>query len=328
MRRREFITLVGGTAVAWPMGVQAQQPSKVRRIAVLSQGSIHTHPTPVFRAFLERLREVGWIEGQNLSIDWRFSEGSAAPLGRLAAELVDRQVEVIVTTPTEPTIAAKRATSNIPIVFIQVGNPIQAGIVTNLARPDANVTGMSALGSDLAGKRLALLKEALPSATRISILWNRPSKGAAMVLDETLAACKSLGIEPQDIGVSERAEFDHAFDAAVSNRSAAILVIDDPVILGHVETVTNIAAVRKLPLFSSYSQFVTNGGFMAYGPDLPSLFRRGAEYVDLILHGARPADLPVEQPDKFKLILNLKTARLLGIDIPPTLLARADEVIE
>jgi putative ABC transport system substrate-binding protein len=235
--------------------------------------------------------------------------------------LVDRQVEVIVTTPTEPTIAAKRATSNIPIVFIQVGNPIQVGIVTNLARPDANVTGMSALGTDLAGKRLALLKEALPSATRISILWNRPSKGAAMVLDETLAACKSLGIEPQDIGVSERAEFDHAFDAAVSNRSAAILVIDDPVILGHV-------AVRKLPLFSSYSQFVTNGGFMAYGPDLPSLFRRGAEYVDLILHGARPADLPVEQPDKFKLILNLKTAKLLGIDIPPTLLARADEVIE
>ena len=147
--------------------------SKVRRIAVLSQGSIHTHPTPVFRAFLERLREVGWIEGQNLSIDWRFSEGSAAPLGRLAAELVDRQVEVIVTTPTEPTIAAKRATSNIPIVFIQVGNPIQAGIVTNLARPDANVTGMSALGTDLAGKRLALLKEALPSATRISILKRR-----------------------------------------------------------------------------------------------------------------------------------------------------------
>jgi putative ABC transport system substrate-binding protein len=247
LRRREFIILFGGTAVvALPMGVQAQQS---RHIAVLSQGSIHTHPTPVFRAFLDGLRESGWIVGQNLSIDWRFSEGSAGPLGRLAAELVDRQVEVIVTSPTEPTIAAKRATSNIPIVFVGVADPIQAGIVTNLARPDANVTGMSTVSTDIAGKRLALLKEALPSATRISILWNRPSKGAALILHEMQAACKKLGIEPQDIGVSEHTEIDHALDSAVSNRSAAIVVIDD------LSCRDMWKRLRKLLLCESYRSF-------------------------------------------------------------------------
>ena len=261
-------------------------------------------------------------------IEWRFSEGSAVPLARLAAELVEKNVEVIVTTPTQPTIAAKQATSTIPIIFVQVADPLVSGIVANLARPDANVTGMSSLAPDIAGKRLALLKEALPTLKRVSVLWNRPSKGSAFVLEEVTAAGRSLNIELQDIGVSEVTGFDRAFDAAVSNKSEAVVVIDDPVMLGQVEAVTRIAAARKLPLASQYSPYAVGGGLMAYGPNLQSLYRRGAEYVDRILHGDKPANLPVEQPETFTFVLNLKTAKALSIEISPGLLARADEVIE
>jgi putative ABC transport system substrate-binding protein len=328
MRRREFITLVGGAAAAWPLAARAQQPGQVRCIGVLSQGSIHNHPTLMFRTFLERLRELGWIENQGLLIDWRFSEGSDAPLARLATELVDKNVEVIVTTPTQPTIAAKNATSTIPIVFLQVADPLLSGIVKNLGRPEANVTGMSGLAPDIAGKRLALLKEALPDVKRVSILWNRPSRGAALVVEEMRTACKRLHIDLQDIGVSETVEFGGAFDAAVSNKSSAVVVIDDPVMEGHAEVVTRIAAARKLPLVSVYSHYAFKGGFMAYGPDLQTIYRRGAEYVDRILRGDKPANLPVEQPTKFAFVLNLKTARALGIEVGPTLLALADEVIE
>jgi len=194
MRRREFIMLVGGSAVAaLPQIALGQQQSSIRRIGVLSQGSIHNHPTPEFRAFLERLGELGWTENQNLLIEWRFSEGSDVPLARLAAELIAKNVEVIVTTPTQPTIAAKQATSTIPIIFVQVADPLVSGIVANLARPDANVTGMSSLAPDIAGKRLALLKEALPTLKRVSVLWNRPSKGSTFVLEEITAAVPGAG---------------------------------------------------------------------------------------------------------------------------------------
>ena len=328
MRRREFIGLLGGAALWLPRVALGQPQSPIRRIGVLSQGSIHSHPTREFRGFLERLRELGWIENHSLLIEWRFSEGSAAPLARLATELVEKNVEVIVTTPTQPTIAAKHATSTIPIVFVGVADPLLSGIVTNLARPDANVTGLSTLNIDLAGKWLALLKETLPGLKRISILWNRPSKGSAQVFEEMRAACKSLDIEPYDIGVSEAAEFDRALDVAVSNKSAAVVVIDDTVMRGHAEAVTRIAASRKLPLVSIYSEYAIHGGLMAYGPNLQSIYRRGAEYVDRILRGDKPANLPIEQPDKFTLILNLKAAKSLGIEIPLALVARADEVIE
>jgi len=328
MRRREFIRLVGGSVAALPRIALGQQQSGIRRIGVLSQGSIHNHPTPEFRAFLERLRDLGWTENRNLLIDWRFSEGSDVPLARLAAELVEKNVEVIVTTPTQPTIAAKQATSTIPIIFVQVADPLVSGIVTNLARPDANVTGMSSLSTDIAGKGLALLKEALPTLKKVSVLWNRPSKGATFVLEETKAAGRSLNIEVQDIGVSEATEFDRAFDAAVSNKSAAVVVLDDPVMLGHVEDVTRIAAARKLPLASQYAQYAVGGGLMAYGANLQSLYRRGAEYVDRMLRGDKLANLPVQQADKFTFVLNLKTAKALNIEISPNLLARADEVIE
>jgi putative ABC transport system substrate-binding protein len=327
MRRREFITLISG-ATAWPVVARAQRTGQIRRIGVLTQGSINSHPTPPFRAFLNALHGAGWDEGHNLKIEWRFSEGSAEPLSRLANELVELPVELIITAPTEPTIAAKRATSKIPIVFVQVADPVRSGIVTNLARPDANVTGMSALATDIAGKRLALIKEALPNTRLISVLWNRPSKGAALILDELLIAGKRLGIELQDVGVDQAAEIEAALRMAADKRSSLVAVIDDPVLQGHIETVIRIAEGLKLPLVSQSAPYARSGGLMAYGPDLNELYRRGAEYVNRILRGAKPGDLPVQQPDKFNLILNLKTAKALGIEFPALLLARADEVIE
>jgi putative ABC transport system substrate-binding protein len=327
-RRRAFITLLGGAAAAWPLTAGAQQRERTRRIGVLSQGSIHSHPTPVLRTFLERLHELGWIENQSLLIDWRFSEGSDAPLAGLAADLVGKKVEVIVTAATQPTIAAKSATSTIPIVFVRVVDPLLSGVVKNLARPEANVTGISSLSKDIAGKRLALFKETLPDMKRISVLWIRSSRGAAQTLEEIQTACQTLGIDLQDIGVSEAAEFDGVFDAAVGNKSTAVVVLDDSIMEEHAEVVTRIAAARKLPLLSTYPHYVINGGFMSYGPDLRIIYRRGAEYVDRILRGDKPAILPIELPTKFALVINLKTAKALGLAIPDKLLALADEVIE
>jgi putative tryptophan/tyrosine transport system substrate-binding protein len=208
VRRREFITLISGAA-AWPVVARAQRPEQIRRIGVLTQGSIVSHPTPPFRALLDALQQAGWDEG-NLKVEWRFSEGSAEVLPRLANELVELRVELIITAPTEPTLAAKQATSTIPIVFVQVADPVRSGVVTNLARPDANVTGMSALATDIAGKRLALIKEALPNTKLISVLWNRPSKGAALILDEFLIAGRLLGIELEDVGVDKAEEIEAA----------------------------------------------------------------------------------------------------------------------
>jgi putative ABC transport system substrate-binding protein len=327
MRRRQFLGLVGGAAT-WPVNAWGQQPEQVRRIGVLTQGSRNAHPSPPFRAFLAGLHEAGWDDGRNLKIEWRFSEGSAEPLPRLAQELVKLPVEVIVTAPTEPTLAAKRATSTIPVVFVQVADPVQSGIVTNLARPDANVTGMSAVATDITGKRLALIKEALPNTKLVSVLWNRSSKGAALILDEYAIAGKRLGVELQDLGVDKAAEIEAALRRAADNGVSVVAVIDDPVMQGHAEGVIRIAEGLKLPLVSISAQYARGGGLMSYGPDLNDLYRRGAEYVNRILRGSKPRDLPVQQPDKFNLILNLKTAKTLGLEFPALLLARADEVIE
>jgi putative ABC transport system substrate-binding protein len=336
MRRREFLRLVGGTAATWsstwpstwPIAARAQEAGQQRRIGVLTQGSVHAHPSPPFRAFLKTLQDAGWEEGRNLKIEWRFSEGKAEPLPGLARELVQIPVEVIITAPTEPTLAAKRATSTIPIVFVQVADPVQSGVVTNLARPDANVTGMSALATDIAGKRLALVKEALPNIRHMSVLWNKPSKGAVLIRDELLAAARQLDIEIQDTGVNNVEEIEGALREAAAKLSTLVAVIDDPVMQGHMEAVVRIATSLRMPVVSQSAGYVRSGGFMSYGPDLNELYRRGAEYVNRILRGAKPSDLPVQQPEKFSLILNLKTARAFGIEFPALLLARADEVIE
>jgi putative tryptophan/tyrosine transport system substrate-binding protein len=329
MKRREFLTLLGATAAASidrPRAARAQP--KIRRLGVLSQGSIRTHPTPMFRTFQQGLRDLGWVEGQNLAIEWRFSEGSAEPLPRLAAELVGVPVELIVASPTRPALAAKEATSTIPIVFIQVADPIQSGIVTNLARPGANITGLSTIGSDLSGKRLELLKEALPGAERVAVLWNRPSEGSALVFRELQFSSRELGIELQDIGISDPGELRDAVEFAIRRHVGAIMVIDDPVIASHRPQILQLASKAALPLFSIYSDYADAGGLMAYGPSLQAIYWRGATYVDRILRGAKPSDLPVEQPSIFELVINLRTAKTLGLELAPTLIARANRVVE
>jgi putative ABC transport system substrate-binding protein len=328
MRRREFITLLGGAAATWPAAARAQQPTKMRRLGILSQGSVHTHPTPAFQAFLQGLRELGWVDGQNLVIEWRFSEGNVDPLRRLASELVDLPVDVIVANATPPALAAKAATDTIPVVFIQIAAPVESGLVASLARPGANVTGLSNMLPDFNGKRLELLKEILPAAARVAVLWNTTNQASELVFRELQLASSRIGLELKDVGVSAGGELKDAVASAARAGVAAVVVIDDTVIASHLTEIVPLAARFALPIFSQYSEFVDGGGLMSYGPSLRAIYRRGAFYVDRILKGAKPGDLPVEQPVKFELVINLKTAKVLGLTVPPQLLARADEVIE
>jgi len=331
VRRREFLTLLGGAAASsalWTRAVGAQPPTRVRRVGVLSQGSASTHPTPVFQAFQHGLHELGWLEGQNLAIEWRFSEGSAEPLSRLAAELVRMPVDVIVASPTRPALAAKEATGTVPVVFIQVADPIGAGIVTNLARPGANVTGLSSMSADFGGKRLELLKEALPAAARVAVLWNRPSQGSIFVFRAMELASRQIGVELQDVGISDPNELRGAIRTAARARADAIMVLDDPVIVSYREQIVPLAAENALPIFSEYPDYADDGGLMAFGPNTAEIYHRGAIYVDRILKGAKPSDLPVEQPARFELVVNLKAAKALSLELAPTLVARADRVIE
>jgi putative tryptophan/tyrosine transport system substrate-binding protein len=329
MKRREFLTLLGATAAASidrPRAARAQP--KIRRLGVLSQGSIRTHPTPMFRTFQQGLRDLGWVDGQNLAIEWRFSEGSAEPLPRLAAELAGLPVDLIVASPTQPALAAKQATSTIPVVFIQVADPIESGIVANLARPGANVTGLSSMGSGLSGKRLELLKEALPDALRVAVLWNGSSQGSALVFRELELAGKQLGLELEDIAVSGPEDVNNSIQSAARGQAAAIILIDEPVMASYRPQIVSLASEVALPLFSIYAEYADEGGLMAYGPSLQAIYWRAATYVDRILRGAKPSELPVEQPTIFELIINLRTAKALGLDLTPTLIARANRVVE
>jgi putative ABC transport system substrate-binding protein len=328
MRRRDFIALVGSGVAAWPMSSAAQQPQRVRRLGVLYQGSAKTHPTPTFRTFLSALAEAGWMEGTNLAIDLRFSEGSAEALPQLMNELLALHPDLVVVAPTRPAVVAKQATRTIPIVFAQVADPIGAGIVASLARPEGNITGMSTQAKDLSGKRLELLREMLPTTSRIAVLWNKPSQGAVLVFREFVAASAALAVELKDVGISNRAELQGAFEEAIRSGTTAMQLIDDPVILGYKDQIIRWAAENKMPLFSLSPEFAIGGGLQSYGPKMLEVYRHAARYVDRILRGAKPSELPVEQPTVFELVINLRTAKALGLEVPATLLARADEVIE
>jgi putative ABC transport system substrate-binding protein len=332
VRRREFIGLLGGAAASAglrPLMAGAQSPTKLRRLGVLSMAEAGAHATPLFQGFLQGLRELGWVEGHNLAIEWRFSEGRAEPLLRLAAELVALPVDLIVASGARPASAAKEATAGtIPVVFVQVPDPVGLGIVPNLGRPGANVTGLSSIAADLTGKRLALVKEVLPDATRIAVLWNRPNEAAAFVFREMKRSKAQVGLELEDVGVSDRSEVPDAVAAAARARAAAIMVLDDPVMVSYRSTVVRSAAGHALPVFSQYSDYVDEGALMSYGPSLLAHYRRGAIYVDRILKGAKPSDLPVEPPVVFELVVNLRAAKALGLELAPTLVARADRVIE
>jgi putative tryptophan/tyrosine transport system substrate-binding protein len=326
MKRREFITLLGGAA-AWPLAARAQQPEKMRTIGYLSPRASGSS-SPFVPVFLRALLELGWIEGKNVTFERRYAENRFERLLELAAELVRLNVEVIVAEGTLAPLAAKRATSIIPVVMIAAGDPLGTGLIASLARPGGNVTGMSLMVPELGGKRLELLKELIPGLARIGVLWNAANPYPAVVFKETLAAGQTLGIEVQSLKLRSPNDFDNAFDAARKQRPDALVIVEDPLTVDNREHIAHFAATERLPSLYGATLFVASGGLISYGTNPADLFRRAAGYVDKILKGTKPADLPVQQPTTFELAINLKAARALGIEIPPTLLARADVVIE
>ena len=322
--RRKFLATLLGGAAAWPFTARAQQAGKIHKVGYLSP-SVPNVFTPLL---FDNLRELGWIDGKNVAFERRFAENRLERLPELAAELVRLNVDVIVATGTLGPLAAKRATSTIPIVMTAAGDPLGSGLVASLARPGGNVTGMSLMAPDLGGKRLELLKELLPQLARVAVLWNAANPYPAIVFKETLAAGRTLGIEVQSLEVRGPDDFDGAFEAARKQRPDALITVEDPLTFAYQKRITHFATADQLPSLHGLRKDVIAGGLMSYGANLADLFRRAAGYVDKILKGAKPADLPFQQPTTFELVINLKTARALGLEIPPTVLARADEVIE
>jgi putative ABC transport system substrate-binding protein len=326
MKRREFITLLGGAA-AWPLAARAQQARKTHTIGYLSpavsvfQGNFGPY-------FFNALQELGWIEGQNIAIERRYAENRLERLPELASELVRLNVEVIVAAGTLGPLAAKRATSTIPIVMTAAGDPLASGLVASLAHPGGNVTGSSLMVPDIAGKRLELLREIMPRLINVAVLWNAANPYPAIVFKETLTAAQRLGIEVQSLEVRSPDDFDGAFEQARRQRPDALIEVEDPLTNSLHKRIVEFAAAEQLPSLHGIREEVEAGGLISYGTSIPDLFRRAAGYVDKILKGAKPADLPVQQPTKFELAINLKTARALGLQVPDKLLALADEVIE
>ena len=309
--------------LAVPLDIEAQTP-KAPRIGVLSPGS--PGPSRILDAFRQGLRELGYVEGQSIAMEYRFAEAKAGRLADLAAELVRLKVDVMLTINTPASQAAMNATKTIPIVFTFVADP--APLVTSLARPGGNVTGLTTLAAELSLKRLELLKEALPGLSEVAYLWNSANPTATRFFEETERASPQVGIRLHPLGIQGPAELPNAFRVATGKHAGAVFVWEDALLLPHRTRILDLAAKHRLPAASQYREFAEAGGLLSYGPNLPEHFRRAAIHVDRILKGAKPGDLPVEQPTKFDLAVNMKTAKTLGLTIPPSLLARADQVIE
>jgi putative tryptophan/tyrosine transport system substrate-binding protein len=324
--RREFITVLGG-AVAWPLSARAQQSTKLSRVGFLgtSSPSLERHLVDAFR---QKLRQLGHIEGETIAIEYRWAEGQDDRLPELATDLVRSKPDVIVTTGTPGTLAAKRAAGTIPIVFASSGNPISSGLVASFARPGGNVTGFTISGPEIEGKRVQLLKDAVPALSRVAVLWNSANPSVLDFYQLTRAAA-ALGLTLQPIVEVRRTdEFNDAFSTIAAARPDAMIVLADRFLLAHRMEIVNFASTSRLPAIYGYKAYVEAGGLMSYAPNDLDQFLRTAVYVDNILKGAKPADLPVQEPTKFDLVINLKTAKALGLEVPATLLARADEVIE
>jgi putative ABC transport system substrate-binding protein len=326
MNRREFIALFGGTAAAWPVAARAQQPPKLRTIGFSGQ-STRAAESELVAAFTQRLRELGWIEGRTITIEYRWSEGRAERFVQIAAEFVRLKVDVIVTSGTPQVLATKQTTSVIPIVFARTGDPVANGLVASLARPGGNVTGLSSQGDDLAGKRLELLRDVVPDLRRVAILANVGNPFSVVELGEGQAAARTLGLEFDALEIRRAEDIASAFEA-IKGRAEALYVCPDGLVDANKIRINTSALSARLPTMYAYREYVEAGGLMSYGANLPDLYRRSAGFVDKILRGAKPSDLPVEQPTRFDFIINLTTAKALGIELPPTLLARATEVIE
>ena len=325
MKRREFITLLGGAAT-WPLPTRAQQAGKLPTIGFLGASTPSTWG-PWTAAFLQRLRELGWIEGRTIAIEYRWAEGRPERTQEIAAEFVRLKVDVIVTSGPPAVLAAKQATSVIPIVFAVTIDPVGAGYVASLARPGGNATGLTNQGTDLAGKRLELLREVVPGLRRLAIMANGGNRAAMLEMGEVQAAARTLGlaVAPSEI---QRAEDIAAAFEVLKGHAEALYVVADSLAGSNRVRINTLAVGARLPTTYSAREYVEAGGLISYGPNYADLFRRAGDYVDKILRGAKPADLPVEQPTKFDLVINLTTAKALGLDVPASLLARADEVIE
>jgi ABC-type uncharacterized transport system substrate-binding protein len=325
MRRREFITLLG-TATAWPLSARAQQPGKLPTIGFL--GAVTPAAASQWvAAFLRRLNELDWIESRTVAIDYRWADGRSKRLAEFAAEFARLKVDVIATHGTASVIAAKQATSVVPIVSAMMGDPVRSGLVASLAKPGGNVTGLSLQNTDLAGKRLELLREVVPRVRRLAIIGNVGTPTAVLEMDEARAMARALGLEAVAAEIRRAEDIAPAFEA-FKGRADALYVAADPLMGSNRVRLNTLAMSARLPTIYNSREYVDAGGLMSYGPNFPDLFRRAADFVDKILRGTKPGNIPVEQPTKFDLVFNLTTAKALGLTIPEAFLLRADEVIE
>jgi putative tryptophan/tyrosine transport system substrate-binding protein len=325
MKRRDFITLLGGAA-AWPLAAGAQQTAKPPTIGLMVPSTPLIESQRV-AAFLQRLRQLGWIENRNVAIEYRWAEGRSERFVEIAAEFVQLKVDIIVASTTLAVIAAKQATAIIPIVIATANDPVGTGLVASLARPGGNVTGLSNQMADTAAKRLELVQEVVLGLRRLAILGNVGNPGAVLEMGEVQAAARTLALEVVTLEIRRAEDIGPAFEGA-KGRADALYVAADPLANSNRVRINTLALAARLPTMQGVREYVEAGGLMSYGPNIADGYRRAADYVDKILRGAKPGDIPVEQPTKFDLVLNLTTAKALGLDVPPTLLARADEVIE
>jgi len=316
--------------LAAPLAAEAQQAREVPRIGFLGGGRGGTPDGEyLIEAFRKGLRDLGWVEGQSIVVEWRYTRGRDEKAPDLAAELVRLRVQVIVVGGADPVVrAAKAATSSIPIVMAVSTDPVRTRLVASLARPGGNVTGLSINDVEVAGKRLELLREAVPRASRVAVLWNAAHPGKDLELAATQSAAKALGVTLRPVAVRGAGDFDAAFAAIGRERPDALIAFSEPLVLAHRQRIIDFSIRARLPLIAGIKEFTEAGAFMTYGASLPDLFRHAASFVDKILKGAKPADLPVEQPTKFELVINLKTAKALGLTIPHSVLLRADQIIE
>jgi len=306
---------------------EAQQPTKLHRIGYLL-GASSSFYTARIDAFQQGLNELGYTEGKNIVIEYRYADGKADRLPALAKELVGLKLDVIVATTTPSVLAAKKASATIPIVFVSVADPVASGLVASLARPGGNITGLTILAPELSGKRLELLKEAVPKATRVAFLWNSANPAQGLLWKESQAAAQELRLQLQSLEVRSSNDFENAFEAALMERAQALITAPEPLINTHLKRIVEFAAKNRLPAMYAGPEVVDAGGLMSYAPDYTHQYRRAATYVDKILKGAKPGDLPIEQPTKFEFVINLKTAKQIGLTIPQSILYRADKVIK
>jgi ABC-type uncharacterized transport system substrate-binding protein len=328
MNRRTFLAGTGAALLATRHVAEGQQAGKVYRIGLLSYAASGPASVARWAALRARLRELGYVEGQNVSFEFRWGDGQVGRLRGLAVELVDAKVDILVTAGSEAALAAKQVTSSIPIVMATGGDPVEMGLAASLGRPGGNVTGVISLIAQLTVKRLELLKQLIPRAARVAILRDPHNRSSALSLRAAESAAKSLGIVVQGVSVQDPGELDAAFVAMKRARTDAIILGENTLFIAQRRRIADLAIMHRLPMMCTAKEYAQAGGLLSYGTDYPDLFRRAAMYVDKILKGAKAADLPVEQPTTFELVINLKTAKAMGLTIPPSVLGRADEIIQ